>query len=107
ALRRAVDRIDPVATYMNMLTAKVPAGARIPITLDTDREALHLAVSSCVKVDQSVAKIARIATTKDLDTFWASEPLLPDLLATGTVEPLGAMEPIRFDTAGMLDEVAL
>nr|MDQ3045391.1 hypothetical protein [Chloroflexota bacterium] len=42
ALRRAVDRIDPVATYMNMLTAKVPAGARIPITLDTDREALHL-----------------------------------------------------------------
>jgi hypothetical protein len=104
ALRRAVARIDPIATYMNMLTAKVPAGARIPITIDKDREALYLAVTSCLKVDQSIAKIARIANTKDLDTFWASEALLPDLLATGNVEPLGDMAPIAFDAAGMFVE---
>ena len=37
ALRRRSTSMDPVATYMNMITAKAPQGARIPLTVDTDR----------------------------------------------------------------------
>ena len=40
ALRRAVEKIDRRKTYMNGITAKTPEGARIPLTVDTDREAL-------------------------------------------------------------------
>jgi hypothetical protein len=101
-LRRAVQRMDPVATYMNMITSKAPQGARIPMTVDTDRQALHIALASCVKTDQATAHIARIQDTKHVETFWASEGLLPELLASGRVEVTGDLRPIAFDDGGML-----
>ena len=79
-LRRAVDKMDPVATYMNMITAKAPQGARIPLTVDTDRQALYIALACCLKTEPETARIARIQDTKHVETFWASEPLLPELL---------------------------
>ena len=102
ALRRAVARMDPVATYMNMITAKAPQGARIPLTVDTDRQAIHVALACCLKTDQETARIARIPDTKHLETFWASEHLLPELLESGQVEATGELRPIAFDREGML-----
>jgi Domain of unknown function (DUF362) len=102
ALRRAVERMDPVATYMNMITAKAPQGARIPLTVDTDRQALYVALACCLKTDQETARIARIQHTKRLETFWASEHLLPELLESGRVEVTGELRPIAFDQDGML-----
>jgi hypothetical protein len=102
ALRRAVERMDPVATYMNMITAKAPQGARIPLTVDTDRQALHVALACCLKTQPETARIARIQDTKHLETFWASEALLPELIESGKVEVTGDLRPIAFDAAGML-----
>ena len=101
-LRRAVAKMDPVATYMNMITAKAPQGARIPLTVDTDRQALYVALACCLKTEQETAHIARIEDTKHLETFWASEPLLPELLESGRVEVTGDLQPIEFDRDGML-----
>jgi hypothetical protein len=103
ALRRAVERMDPVATYMNMITAKAPQGARIPLTVDSDRQAVHVALACCVKTRQETARIARIQDTKHLETFWASEQLIPELMATGQVEVISDLEPISFDGSGMLE----
>ncbi|HEU0164138.1 MAG TPA: hypothetical protein VFQ54_03780 [Thermomicrobiales bacterium] len=101
ALRRVVDKMDQIPTAMNMITAKSPQGARIPITVDTDRQALQLAVASAIKVVEGEAKILRIASTKQMDTFYASETLIPDLLATGQVELETQVAPIAFDEDGM------
>jgi hypothetical protein len=101
-LRRAVARMDPVATYMNMITAKAPQGARIPLTVDTDRQAVYVALACCLKTQPETSRIARISDTKHLETFWASEPLLPELLESGRVKVTGALRPIAFDDAGML-----
>jgi hypothetical protein len=103
-LKRAVDKIDPVQTYMNCITAKTPEGARVPITVETDRQALYVALACCLQVETSSSKLARIRDTKHLEEFWASEPLLPELLATERVEQMGELEPIRFDAQGMLSE---
>jgi len=100
-LRRAVERMDPVATYMNMITAKAPQGARIPLTVDTDRQALQIALACCLKTRPETSRIARILDTKHLETFWASEALLPELLASGRVDVTGELRPIAFDEAGM------
>jgi hypothetical protein len=104
ALRRAVERMDPVATYMNMITAKAPQGARIPLTVDTDRQALYVALACCLKTMPETARIARIEDTKHVETFWASETLIPELLASGKVEVTGELRPIAFDAAGMFVE---
>jgi hypothetical protein len=101
ALRSAVDEIDPIPTYMNMITAKSPQGARTPITVDSDRQALQLAIASSLKIEPGQEKILRIESSKYLTTFLASEPLHEALLATGTVEQVGEIEDIAFDPDGM------
>jgi len=101
ALRSAVDEIDPIPTYMNMITAKSPRGAQIPITVDSDRQALQLAIASALKVEKGQATIVRIESTKYLTTFLASETLHEALLATGTVEQVSDHEEIAFGPDGM------
>lgn len=101
-LRQAVDKIDPVRTYMNMITSKTPQTVRIPLTVDTDRRALHVAIACCLKTTPETARIVRMRDTKHVEHLWASAPLLPELLATGKVEQLGQPEPVAFDAAGML-----
>jgi hypothetical protein len=100
-LKRLVDKIDRVATYMNLITAKGPQGARIPITVETDREALYVAIACCLRTEVETARIARIRSTKYVEEFWVSEPFLPEILATGRVTPLTDPMPIAFDANGM------
>jgi hypothetical protein len=102
ALRQAIDKIDIAKTYMNVITAKTPEGARFPLTVASDREAIRVALACCLRVESASARIARIRNTKHLAEFVASEALLPELLATGRVEVLGKLEDIAFDERGML-----
>jgi len=101
-LQRVVDEMDPIATYMNVITAKAPQGARIPLTVATDRQALQVALACCVKTFPETAKICRIRDTKHVETMLVSEPLLPEMVASGRVEVLDDPRPIGFGANGML-----
>jgi hypothetical protein len=105
-LRRAVEQIDVRKTYMNCITAKTPEGARIALTVDTDRDALAVALACCLQVKPDEARIVRARDTKHLDRFYVSAPLLPELLASGRCELLEPPHPIRFDAAGMFSDEA-
>ena len=104
ALRQAVDKMDPVSSYMNVITAKSPAGVRVPLTVANDRQALAIGLACCVKVRPETARIARIADTKHLDRLWVSEALLSDLAGSPDIEPLTELREIAFDDAGMLTD---
>ncbi|MEA2653665.1 MAG: hypothetical protein QOI37_892 [Chloroflexota bacterium] len=99
-LRRLADRMDRAKTYMNCITAKTPEGARIAMMVDTDRQALDIALACCLRVDPAQARIARILDTKHLEWFFASEPLLEELRRDGANEIIGAARPIGFDAEG-------
>lgn len=99
-LRAAVERIDATKTYMNCITAKTPEGARIPITVDTDREALDIAIACCLGVDAATARVVRIRDTKHLEWFFASESILAELAASRACEIVGPLEGIGFDALG-------
>jgi hypothetical protein len=101
ALRRAVDKLDPVKTYMNSITAKAPEGARIPLVVDNDRQAAFIGVACCLNTQPESARIVRIRDTKHLETFRASEPLLPELVGIAGVEVLTEPEEIGFRQDGM------
>jgi len=101
ALRRAVEAMDAASTYMNCITAKTPEGARVPLTVDTDRQALFVALACCVQVDTPQARLMRIEDTKHLETLWLSETLLGDLRGDPRLEALEEPRPIAFDAAGM------
>jgi hypothetical protein len=100
-LRRAADGVDRHKTYMNCITAKTPEGARIPLTVDTDREALSIALACCIKVVAATARIVRVRDTKHLDLLYVSAAALDDVLATGRCEVVRPLVPIAFDAAGM------
>jgi hypothetical protein len=74
----------------------------MPMVVDNDRQAIYLAIGSALRTSAESAKIARIRNTKDVEEFWISEPLLPQMLASGRVEQLTDPEPLAFDTNGML-----
>jgi hypothetical protein len=99
-LRRVADRMDRTKTYMNCITAKTPEGARIAMMVDTDREALDIAIACCLKVDPARARVARIVDTKHLEWFYASESVLADLKSSGSSDIAGPVGPIAFDAEG-------
>ena len=101
-LRRAAEAVDRVATYMNCITAKTPEGARIPLTVDNDRQALFIALACCLQVSAESARIARIEDTKHLETIWVSEPLLAEMTPSGGFTALDDPRPMAFDAEGML-----
>jgi uncharacterized protein (DUF362 family) len=98
-LGRVADRMDRTKTYMNCITAKTPEGARIAMMVDTDREALDIAIACCLRVDPATARVARILDTKHLEWFYATEPLLAELIRNGASD-LGPLRPIAFDVEG-------
>jgi hypothetical protein len=100
--RRAVARMDRVKTYMNCVTAKTPEGARIAMTAESDRQGLDLAIACCLRVDPATARIARIADTKHLEWFYASEALLAELRERPDCSIEGDPIPMAFDLEGDL-----
>ena len=103
-LRRAAERMETARTYMNCITAKTPEGARIALTVDTDRQALDVAIACCLKVHAETARIVRLLDTKNLEWFYATEPLLAELAAGGSCEVAGPLIPIGLDAGGRLTD---
>lgn len=100
-LRRAVEKMDAHKTYMNCITAKTPEGARVALTVETDRQALFVAIACCLKVEPPDARVVRIRDTKHLELMYVSEPALEAVLATGRCDVVRELESIAFDGAGM------
>ncbi len=75
--RRVMDKIDLEATYTNALTSGVLGSARLPITLENDKVVLEAALNQVP--DPKKVRMVRIVNTLCLETFWASEALLPEL----------------------------
>lgn len=103
-LAQAVRKIDRKKTYMNAITSKTPGGAAVPLTVESDREALAVGLACCLQTTPEQARILRVRDTKHLGRFFVSEPLLAEVMATGRVQVVEPLHPIRFDREGMFAE---
>jgi Lactate racemase N-terminal domain len=100
--RRLVNKIDPKATYINGLTGLSPESTRIPVTFDTDREAVEAALGTIGLVKPEEARIVRIQNTLLLEELDVSEALLPEITPRETIEMLWGPKPLMFDSSGGL-----
>lgn len=75
--RRMIDQIDYNASYMNAFTSGVLRSVRIPITLENDKTALETALNR--SPDPLSVRMVRIVNTSLMETFWATEAVLPEL----------------------------
>ena len=95
--------IDIAKTYANVITSTYLDGAGIPIIMNTDQEAIQLAVKTVVRVKPQDTKIVRVANTLEIMDIHVSEPLLPLVKANPSMfEIVGDLEAFKFDAKGTL-----
>ena len=77
--QRLVQKVDWTKIYVNIVTAGVLEGARLPIVANTDRDAIGIALRGCFGVTPESSRIVRIKNTLEMTTVWASEPMIADI----------------------------
>lgn len=103
--RRFLHAYDPVHTYMNLLTSTEPGAMNtregpLPLALDSDREAIEVALYSALVAAQP--RICRIRSTAHLDTFWVSETLLEETKRNSKLSVIEKPGALKFDQQGNL-----
>jgi len=100
--RRLVEKINYQAMYMNAITSGVPEGAKIPMTFDTDREAIQVALGMIGLTPPERARVVRIKTTLHLTEMDVSEALLPEVKVHERLTAVTQPAPLAFDAGGNL-----
>ena len=94
--RRVVDSIDYKSTYTNVMTTRLWAAGRLPLILETDREAIEAAVG---EIPLEHVRFVRIRDTLHLEELEISEALLPEARKAG-LTVLGEPQLFEFDDRG-------
>jgi hypothetical protein len=100
--RRLADKVDWEPTYVNALTACSPAGPKLPVVLDSAREAIGVALS-CLGLERPEdARVVRIQNTLRLGEVEVSEAFLPELDGRDDLARLGEPAEMAFAADGAL-----
>jgi hypothetical protein len=95
--QRLYNKIDFAATQRNCLTARNLVGAKIPITLPTDRAVIETGLTGLVP---GRAQMVLIRNTSMLDLLWVSERMLAAANTIPTLDQIGPARPLLFDEGG-------
>lgn len=100
--QRCYEQIDFNSTLTNALTAKTLRGSQIPAVIDTDREAIQVALASILRLDKTNLRIVYIPNTLELETMWVSEPIVQELMGNPSFLISEQVSPFSFDEKGRL-----
>ena len=97
---RCFNKIDLGAMYTNGITARNLEGAKLPVVVNSDKQALAVALLTALGIDPAEARIVRIRNTKKLHKIEMSETYLPEIKGSEYFTVLGDPQPFRFDGDG-------
>jgi hypothetical protein len=100
--RRLFNKIDYEATYVNAVTSRGLELIRIPCIVETDREAVQLALRTCTGNDKDKPRIIRIPDSLHTDTIWISEAMKEEAAANPRLQIINGPEPWPFNKDGNL-----
>ena len=100
--RRCLRDTDFDATWINVITATMLNGGKIPMYMNNDRDALRLAIRTCTGIDFDNAKVVRIKNTLCMEEIEVSENYLGEILGRSDVEVLSEPHEMKFDRDGYL-----
>ena len=98
--RRVVDSIDWEATYLNAFTSGVLRSARMPMPVENDRRAVEAALDRTP--DPQAVRMVRIVSTGELESFWATAAVLPELRIRDNIKVDDTAVELKFDQNGRL-----
>lgn len=102
SLRRCVNDIDFQSTWTNVATVNITAAGKVPMFVETDLEAIKICIRTCLGIDYSQAKIARILDTLHMNEIEVSLPYWETLKDRSDVELLSEPYELAFDAEGNL-----
>ena len=100
--RRAFNKCDFEASYPNALISTTFTPFRVPIILESDREAIAACLKYCGNNDKSNPRVIRIQDTMHMGLIWVSEALIPEVLSNPNMRIFGELENFNFDKMGNL-----
>ncbi|GHV63307.1 hypothetical protein AGMMS49587_12910 [Spirochaetia bacterium] len=100
--RRLFNKIDYEATYVNAVTSRGIDFVRIPCIVETDKEAVQLALRTCVGNDRDHPRIIRIADSLHTETIWISEAMEGEAKANKQLQILTEPQDWPFNQDGNL-----
>jgi len=103
--RRVVEKIDPVVTRINCITGNHPEAAMIPITFDTDQEAVEAALTTIGMITPKNARIIQIADTLHLTRVRVSEACFEEVRQSSRMHLAGEPYAFPLDVAGCMSDV--
>ena len=71
--------MDVGATYANVITSMNLDGAAIPVIMNSDREAIALAIKTVVRTTPENCRVVRIKNTLSLGEIYVSENMIDEL----------------------------
>ena len=98
--RRCLNDIDFTTTWVNVITSTRLNGGRIPMYANNDKEALLIAIRTCVGIDFDKVKIVRTKNTLSMNMIEVSESYLDELKNMNDIEIIGSPYEIKFDKGG-------
>ena len=100
--QRVVAKMDWTKTYLNIVTAGVLDGARLPLVADTDRDAIGIGIRGCPGVSSENSKIVRIRNTLEMQEVWATETMLIDIEKNPRLNVTSEPFECKFDNEGAI-----
>lgn len=100
--RGCIEKIDLGAVYTNAITATILNPAKLPLIMNSDRDALAVALKTCNRITPETARIVRIKNTLELHRVWVSPSLLEVVEPHENLSIAGDEKPMPFDSSGRL-----
>ncbi len=98
---RLAAKVDWPATYANAIASKSLAGARLPVVVGSDLEALALASSTVIGAATAALRMVAMVNTLEVNHIAVSGPLAETAVAAG-YSPVGRAGQAEFGPAGEL-----
>jgi len=98
--RKLVNKINFITTYTNTITSTFLNRAKIPITAETEREAVEIALKTCWQPNRNKVRLLIMKNTLDLESLYVSESIWNDIKEQKNIKLCGGWEQLSFTNDG-------
>jgi hypothetical protein len=98
--RKLVNKINFITTYANTITSTFLNRAKIPITAETEREAVAIALKTCWQPNRNKVRLLIMKNTLDLEYLYVSESIWNDIKNNKNIKSCGSWEQLSFTNDG-------
>lgn len=100
--RRAIEKVDLDAVYVNAITFKLLPGSELPLFMENDRDAILLALKGCLDIDEENPRVIRIQDSLHVGRIQVSEAYLDEIEANPRWTRVSEPEEMQFNAEGNL-----